>query len=191
MANSPRSALSELTDVLTRLAVPHAIGGSVASASCGVFRSTLDVDMVVHLGSASVGALAASLGRNWYADPDYIRESLRAGRSFNLVHMPTVGKFDLFPAISEFHARQLERARPKDVEYFGDIVNCPVVSPEDILLAKLRWYRDGGEVSERQWSDIHGILAINANLDFNYINHWAASLGVSDLLARALYQQGG
>ena len=189
MASSPGSALRELTDVLTRLAVPYAIGGSVASASYGVFRSTLDVDMVVHLGMDSVGALTASLGRNWYADPDYIRESLRAARAFNLVHIPTAGKFDLFPAISDFHSSQLERARTRDIQYFGDVVGCPVVSPEDILLSKLRWYRDGGEVSERQWTDIHGILAINEDLDFAYVNRWAASLRVSDLLARALFER--
>jgi hypothetical protein len=60
-----------------------------------------------------------------------------------------------------------------------------VTTAEDILLAKLRWYRDGGEVSDRQWSDIGGLIATNAAMDWEYVNLWAARLHVTDLLARA------
>ena len=60
-----------------------------------------------------------------------------------------------------------------------------VTTAEDILLAKLRWYRDGGEVSERQWNDIGSVIAINPNLDWEYVNLWAARLGVTSLLERA------
>jgi hypothetical protein len=49
----------------------------------------------------------------------------------------------------------------------------------------LQWYREGGEVSDRQWSDIGGILIQNLNLDWGYINTWAARLRVADLLERA------
>lgn len=57
---------------------------------------------------------------------------------------------------------------------------------EDILLAKLDWYRAGGETSDRQWSDILGILAANPSLDLVYARNWAQQLGVDYLLARAL-----
>lgn len=33
-----------------------------------------------------------------------------------------------------------------------------IASAEDALLAKLEWYRRGGEVSERQWRDVLGII---------------------------------
>jgi hypothetical protein len=62
---------------------------------------------------------------------------------------------------------------------------CRVTTAEDILLAKLAWYRSGGEVSDRQWNDIVGLLTANISLDSAYLQHWAARLGVTDLLEKA------
>ena len=59
-------------------------------------------------------------------------------------------------------------------------------SPEDILLNKLEWYRLGDEVSERQWTDILGVMKTqDENLDRDYLQKWAAELRVDDLLERA------
>jgi hypothetical protein len=58
----------------------------------------------------------------------------------------------------------------------------------DIVAAlTLDWYRLGGEVSERQWRDVLGIIKTQASrLDHEYLTRWADELGVADLLARAL-----
>jgi len=170
--------------------LPFVIGGSVASSAHGIARSTIDVDLVVGIAVGHARRLASELGAQWYADEEQMRDAIERGRSFNLLHIPTGGKFDLFPASDEFAECQLERAVPRDVDYFGETVRCPVATAEDTLLAKLRWYREGGEMSERQWSDIQGILAINRRLDFAYVDQWAARLGVADLLARALQSLG-
>ena len=62
-----------------------------------------------------------------------------------------------------------------------------VASPEDILLAKLEWYRMGGEVSERQWRDVIGVLRVQAGvLDVDYLQRMARELEVADLLEQAL-----
>jgi hypothetical protein len=91
---------------------------------------------------------------------------------------------DIFPATEGFHEKQLDRAT---VMHLGlDEVPCSVATAEDILLAKLRWYRDGGEVSDRQWNDITGLIATNAALDFDYTRTWAARLRVEDLLDQAI-----
>ena len=59
-------------------------------------------------------------------------------------------------------------------------------SAEDTILQKLNWYRKGGETSERQWHDILGVIKVQSeNLDAQYLNKWAKSLGLSDLLAKA------
>jgi hypothetical protein len=61
------------------------------------------------------------------------------------------------------------------------------LSAEDVILAKLDWFRLGGEVSERQWRDILGVLKTQqATLDIDYLQQWAQSLGVADLMEHAL-----
>ena len=66
-------------------------------------------------------------------------------------------------------------------------MSAMVASPEDILLAKLEWYRMGGEVSERQWRDVIGVLRVQAGvLDVDYLQRMARELEVADLLERAL-----
>lgn len=63
----------------------------------------------------------------------------------------------------------------------------PVPRAEDVVLLKLDWYRAGGEVSERQWGDVLGVLKVAAgDLDRGYLSRWAAELGIADLLDRAL-----
>jgi len=62
-----------------------------------------------------------------------------------------------------------------------------VKSPEDSVLRKLCWYRDGGEVSERQWRDVVSVLRLSgANLDLDYMRRWAQPLDVATLRDRAL-----
>jgi hypothetical protein len=60
-------------------------------------------------------------------------------------------------------------------------------TPEDIILAKLEWYRIGNEVSDRQWQDIQGALKTQSGrLDLEQMQRWAGEPGVADLLKRAL-----
>jgi len=66
-----------------------------------------------------------------------------------------------------------------------------VATAEDMILAKLRWYREGGEVSETQWRDVLGMIgAADAELDLDYLNHWATELAFSELLEKALTDSG-
>jgi hypothetical protein len=66
-----------------------------------------------------------------------------------------------------------------------------MASPEGTILNKLEWYRMGGEVSDRQWNDILGVLKVQGtSLDMVYLQRWAANLNVTDLLERALVDAG-
>ncbi len=186
MQSEALSVTLMVTDVLERLHVPYAIGGSMASASHGRIRATLDVDIVAALIGKDIAPLVRELDQEFYADAAMIRAAVANQGSFNLIHRRTMFKIDIFVVGDRlFDRRQLERRRlqvlsPPDGKAF-------IASPEDVILAKLDWYRQGGEVSERQWDDIQGVLEIQgAGLDVPYLRDWAEDLGVADLLDRAL-----
>ena len=184
--NPLANTISQLASALERVGIPYVIGGSVASSVRGIVRATIDVDVVARIGVGQTEALAAALGPDWYADADQMRDSIVAGRAFNIIYLPFVQKVDVFPATEEFHRSQLERATKVPIPFLGDSAEYPVASAEDILLAKLQWYRMGGEVSERQWTDIAGILAVAPGLDAAYLRTWAVRLRVADLLDKAV-----
>jgi hypothetical protein len=66
-----------------------------------------------------------------------------------------------------------------------------IKSPEDTILRKLLWFREGGEVSDRQWRDVLGVLRGQVEtLDRGYLRAWAARLQLEDLLERAVSETG-
>src|SRR5690242_6888406 len=170
-------ALAELTAALERLGIRYAVGGSLASSAHGAYRATADGDLIAAISLQQARMLAQTLGKAWYADEEMIERALLARRAFNLIHIGSAMKFDIFPATSDFHLTQLERAGLTPL--VQGAVSCPVTTAEDILLAKLRWYADGGEVSDRQWNDIVALIAINPHMDAEYVNLWASRLGVT------------
>ncbi len=114
-------------------------------------------------------------------------DSIQHNSSFNIIHRETMFKVDVFiPRPRPFLQSQLARAQ-KQTFTFDTEVSAKFASPEDTILSKLEWYRMGGEVSERQWRDILGILKTRAGeLDLAYLKKWAQELNVSDLLERVL-----
>ena len=181
--------LKPFVAALRRLGLPFTVVGSVASSARGIPRATRNVDLVVRLAVDHAYQLAASLGAEWYSDALQIQQAIRSCRSFNVIHMETGWKIDVFPAWTDFHDSELKRATITPVLLEGEEAECPVSSAEDVLLAKLRWYRDGGEISERQWSDIAGVMETNPRMDTEYLLIWAGRLGVTTLLDRALSER--
>src|SRR5258708_20559834 len=102
----------------------------------------MDADLVAAISPVQARALGRALGKDWYVDDEMIERALSAGRAFNLIHIATACKFDIFPARTDFHYQQLERAA--DMDLMDDAIRCTVTTAEDILLAKLCWYREGG-----------------------------------------------
>lgn len=183
---SIRDAALQLTTALESLQIIYAIGGSFASSVHGVARPTQDLDIVAAVLPQHADPLAAALEPDFYVDRDSIREAIRDRRSFNVIHFGSGLKIDIFPASShDLGPQQLQRRRLTQSEILGGLpASLPVISAEDTLLVKLRWYRDGGESSERQWNDLRNILTVQGeHLDRAYLHEWALQLNVADLLA--------
>lgn len=108
-----------------------------------------------------------------------------ARSSFNVLHRETVFKVDVFIAGDDpWFAEELRRARVIEIPGVGGL---RFGSVEDVVLHKLRWYDEGGRVSERQWRDVLGMIAVHGDaLDRVYLDRWADHLRVRGLLEVAL-----
>lgn len=176
-----------LADLLDDLEIPFLVGGSLASSVHGVARFTQDADLVVDLPEWKVESLVERLAGTFYVDIERARSAVERRSSFNLIHLATMVKVDLFVLPDDDHSQeQMERRRQLSLSGSkGRTV--PVASAEDIILQKLRWYRLGGEVSERQWSDAIAVVQVQGErLDDSYLRSAAPKLGVEDLLLRLL-----
>jgi hypothetical protein len=176
-----------VVEVFNRLRIPYLVGGSMASALYGVARSTLDADIFADIRLEQVSELVAALGSDFYADVEMIRRAIKHRSSFNLIHLKTMFKVDVFIRKERpFDRMQFER-RVEQVIAVTPEQKAFVATAEDIILAKLEWYRLGNEISDRQWQDILGVLKVQAGrLDLDYLRQWADELQVADLLQQAL-----
>ncbi len=187
MQNEPIEVTLKVTDVFEKLGVSYVIGGSLASTLYGMVRTTQDSDIVAEMRLEHLQSFVSALQAEFYVDDEMIADSIQRNSSFNIIHRETMFKVDVFiPRPRPFLQSQLDRAQ-KQTFTFESEVSAKFASPEDTILSKLEWYRMGGEVSDRQWRDILGVLKTRAGeLDLEYLKKWSQELKVSDLLERVL-----
>ena len=171
-----------------RLGVRHYVSGSLASSLHGDPRFTNDADIVAQLFEVHVGKLQRELGDRFYVDEEAVRFAIREERSFNLIDEVELAKVDVFcvRAIG-YQAEALDRAVQLELETGDPFTHVSVASPADTILSKLRWYRLGQEISDKQWGDLLGVAqAQRGKLELDYLRKWAAEQGTLDLLERLL-----
>jgi len=176
--------LQTLQDVGSRLdalGLRWMVTGSMAMNHYATPRMTRDIDVVVALDAAVAGRLAESFAGDYYIEAASVRDAARHRSMFGAIHLETMVKVDfVVRKVDAFRRLELERRRRVEWEETG----FWVVSPEDLLLSKLVWSRDGK--SELQMRDVRNLVASVGGLDRDYLSRWATDLEVADLLAEVL-----
>lgn len=187
MQNEPLEVTLKVTSVLEHLGIPYFISGSLASTLYGMVRTTQDSDIIAEMQLDHIQAFVTALQDEFFLDSEMMAESIQHHSSFNIIHRESMFKVDVFiPRQRPFLQRQFEHAQQQTFNLDSE-VSAKFGSPEDTILAKLEWYRLGGEVSERQWRDVLGMLKTReGELDMSYLQKWSIELNVPDLLNRAV-----
>jgi hypothetical protein len=187
MQSDPILVTAKVTSVLENLNIPYFIGGSLASTLYGMVRTTQDVDIITEMRAEHIQPFVLALRDEFYIDEGMIINAVTQRSSFNIIHQESMFKVDVFiPRARHFLTKQFSRAL-REILSTAPEVRAVVSTAEDTLLAKLEWYRMGGEVSERQWRDVLGVLKVQMDtLDLDYLHNMAKELKIDDLLDCAL-----
>lgn len=181
--------VTDLLRVFDEIGIPYLIGGSYASSAWGIPRQTMDIDLSVYLYGHQVDDLVSRLQEDFMLSRSEIEDALASTdeyRTFQLIHFEETFKVDGFlrNTAVEYERVALERGKP--LRTTADYV-AKVMSPEDVVLTKLRWYELASRVSDRQWNDILSVLQVQADeLDVAYMEKWAKHFGVDFTLSLAL-----
>ena len=177
--------------VFEKLGIAYHIGGSLASSAFGIARSTLDVDIIAEIKPEQASDIYEKLREEFYVDSEMILNAIQKQSSFNLIHLETLFKVDVFPLKNhpfdqQAFQRRLQKAPSEDTSQ-----KLFFATPEDIVLHKLLWYKAGEGVSDRQWNDVLGVLKVQGDqLDMVYLKEWAEKLNVFNLLMKAIHEAG-
>lgn len=181
----------EVAQLLDNFGVPYLVGGSLASSLHGIPRATQDADLLANLRIEHVQPFVAAASPSFYVDAERVSHAVQRRSSFNLVHLKTAIKVDIFvlkpdPMSLQEMARRQILAVPGQP---GTVLQ--VATAEDTVLQKLLWYQIGNRLSERQWNDVLGVLKVQrTRLDLDYLKEWAPRIGVDDLLRQAFEDSG-
>ncbi len=192
MKSEISSAIELFIKSLEDMNIPYFIGGSIASSVYGIARATMDIDLVSELKFEDVKQLVQKLKGSYFIDEEMIIDAIKNKSSFNLVHLGTMMKIDVFISQDKiFDKKSFERRKRDTISDEPGSIQVYLCSAEDTILSKLDWYKMGGSVSDRQWKDIIGIIKVQGRLlDSEYLLKWSEELGVTELLKKAFVEGG-
>jgi len=174
-----------------QLQIPYYVGGSLASSLHGIPRATQDADIVADIQTGHVQEIVSLLRTAFYIDTDMVRDAIGKRSSFNLIHLESMFKVDIFIIQRDETAKKAMARRETYHISPGLYQALSVASAEDTILHKLYWFRLGNRVSERQWDDVIGVLRVQKEaLDLVYLRQTSREMDVSELLEQALSYTG-
>lgn|SRR4030042_3794888 len=182
---NPEKLLLKAVSALDKLKIDYFITGGFAISVWGKPRTTADIDIVVKLIEPKIMPLAKLLkkiSRDGYIDENIARDAVRREGEFNFIDPDTGLKFDFWVVKEDKATRdELNRRIAKRI----DNKKVYFISPEDLILNKLKWYKQ--TESSRHLEDIDSIFEISGKkLDKKYLKQQAEKLGFSEIINKYL-----
>lgn len=184
---TPDQLLIKIAEILESLKIPYAVTGGFAVIIWGKPRFTADIDIIIEMTPENISPLAKlllSIDRDVYAPEEVMRDALEHKGEFNFIHPQSGMKVDFWikdTKADAYERLKLKRAITKKID--GQKVYF--VSPEDLILAKLSWYKESQ--SAKHLEDIKTIFNIQkSKLDLEYIKNWAEKQSTVELLEEIL-----
>jgi len=183
---SQQELLKKVIQALNQAGIQYMITGSLASSLQGEPRSTHDIDMVIAIEKSRVHELIKALPPpNFYLDEGSILDAITRQSMFNLIDLKGGNKVDFWILTNEPFDRS-RFSRKISEEFMG--LKIQVSSPEDTILAKLRWAKLLGG-SEKQFTDALRVYEVQyGKLDIDYLEYWVKKLDVESLWKRLIYE---
>jgi len=179
---SQQELLRRVIQALDDAGIEYIVTGSVASSLQGEPRSTHDIDLVAAMERATAGKLAKAFSPpDFHLDEESIVDAINNQSMFNLIDVATGDKVDFWILTNApFDRSRFSRKYVEEV--MG--MRIAVSSPEDTILAKLRWAKLSGG-SEKQFTDALRVYEVQFDrLDMDYLRRWAKKIGVAPMLKR-------
>jgi hypothetical protein len=173
--------LRYLVEALEGVGLEYMVGGSHAAMYYGEPRLTRDIDVIVNLDLERLaGLLRRFPASEFYVDPVAARVAVETSGQFNIIHPNSGLKIDVY-VNPDTPYDQARLARRQKLPIMPG-VDAHFARPEDVILYKLIYAREGGDLHLR---DVIGIIRVSGpELNERYIIEWADRLGV-----RAAWEQ--
>jgi len=183
-------AMIPVIEAFECLGIRYYLSGSIACSVYGLPRGAQDIDFLADIQLEHVCPLIDHLQAAYTINAQALRDAIAQRSVFSLLHLSSLVKVDvMLPRGTAFDSLVSQRAQQLSlIEGYQPIW---IASPEDVVLLRLEWYRDGEATADDQWNDILGVLKVQApTLDLTYLRLVAQTLNVSGLLEQALIDAG-
>ncbi|MCD4783135.1 MAG: hypothetical protein K8T10_04800 [Candidatus Eremiobacteraeota bacterium] len=181
---SQQELLKKVIQVLAQVGIQYMITGSTVSSLQGEPRATHDIDIVIAIQKSQAMKLVEAFPvSDFYLDEDSILDAINRQKMFNLIDINSGDKVD-FWMLTDAPFDRSRFSRKVSEEFMG--IYMQFSSPEDTILAKLRWAKLSGG-SKKQFIDALRVYEVQyGKLDIDYLGDWAKKLKVESLWKRLL-----
>lgn len=175
---SQQELLKRVASALDDAAVDYMLTGSFVSSLQGEPRATHDIDLVVAMDGGAVKSLVDAFPPpDYYLDELAVRDAINSEDMFNLLSINEGDKVDFWLLTGDpFDQSRFQRKRNEEI--FG--VALKVQSPEDTILAKLRWVNEFGGSDQHLIDALRVYEVQGSTLNISYLEEWADRLHVRD-----------